>query len=188
MPRGLFDEPVDCNTGNNKPENFTGSLLKPVWLEQDKSQAESLHKLLALDLATNTGWCTRSASGVWDLTPRKSESKGMRLIKLKASLSETCRVESINLIVFEGAVTYGKFPNHVGVELQGVLKLFCEENGIEYKSYMPTEIKKFATGKGNAKKEAMIEAAQTTYGMQGKDDNQADAICLYHLAKKDLGI
>lgn len=143
-------------------------------------------QVLALDLSTNTGFCTRSASGVWNLSPRKNESKGMRLIKLKASLTEICKAENINLIVFEGAVTYGKFPNHVGVELQGVLKLFCEENNIEYKSYMPTEIKKFATGKGNANKELMVEAAQTKFKMQGDDDNQADAVCLYHLAIKDL--
>lgn len=143
--------------------------------------------ILALDLATNTGFCTRSVSGVWDLTPRKNESKGMRLIKFKASLQDLCKVEVITLVVFEGAVTYGKFPNHVGVELQGVLKLFCEENNIEYKSYMPTEIKKFATGRGNSDKKAMIAAAQQKFGITSADDNQADAVCLYYLAKQDLG-
>lgn len=150
-----------------------------------------MYNMLALDISTNTGWCTEIVkghivSGVWNLTPRKNESKGMRLIKFKASLSEVCKSESINLIVFEGAVTYGKFPNHVGVELQGVLKLFCEENKIEYKSYMPTEIKKFATGKGNADKPKMVAAAQSRFGMQSNDDNEADAVCLYHLAMEDL--
>jgi len=142
--------------------------------------------LLTLDIATKTGWCTKTSSGTWDLSPRKNESKGMRLIKFKASLREICEAEKISLIIFEGAVTYGKFPNHVAVELQGVLKLFCEENSIEYRSYMPTEIKKFATGKGNSKKEAMIAAAKEKYGYNGNDDNEADAIHLYHLAVSDL--
>lgn len=144
--------------------------------------------ILALDIATNTGFCTTTASGVWNLTPRKNESKGIRLIKFKASLREICELEKINLVVFEGAVTYGKFPNHVAVEMQGVLKLFCEENNIEYKSYMPTEIKKFATGKGNAKKEQVILSAKTRFNYEGFDDNEADAICLYHLALKDLNL
>ncbi len=143
-------------------------------------------KILALDIATMTGYCTTTTSGVWNLTPRKNESKGIRLIKFKASLREMVQLEQINLIVFEGAVTYGKFPNHVGIELQGVLKLFCEENSIEYRSYMPTEIKKFGTGKGNAKKDQMIQVAQEKYGYQGNNDNEADAIILYHLAIKDL--
>lgn len=142
--------------------------------------------LLALDIATHTGFCTDTTSGVWDLTPRKNESKGMRLIKFKASLREIIQSEQINLVVFEGAVTYGKFPNHVGVELQGVLKLFCEENGIEYRSYMPTEVKKFATGKGNSDKIKMIQAAKEKYGYEGNNDNEADAIHIYHLAISDL--
>lgn len=148
----------------------------------------TIEGLLTLDIATNTGFCTSTASGTWDLTPRKNESKGMRLIKFKASLRQICESEKIKIIVFEGAVTYGKFPNHVAVELQGVLKLFCEENSIEYRSYMPTEIKKFATGKGNSDKNAMVKAAQEKYGYTGKDDNEADAIHLFHLAYRDLNL
>lgn len=145
-------------------------------------------KILALDVATNTGFCTRSGSGTWNLSPKKDESKGMRLIRFKAKLKDICTVEAISLVVFEGAVSYGKFPNMVGAEMIGVLKLFCEENSIEYRSYMPTEIKKSATGKGNAKKDMMVKAAQEKYNMVGNDDNQADALHLYHHALKDLGI
>jgi Holliday junction resolvasome RuvABC endonuclease subunit len=144
--------------------------------------------ILSLDVATNTGFCTRNGSGVWNLSPKKDESKGMRLIRFKAKLKDICAVEEINIIVFEGAVSYVKFPNMVGVEMIGVLKLFCEENSIEYRSYMPTEIKKFATGRGNAKKDLMISEAQRKYLMSGNDDNQADALHLYHYALKDLDI
>jgi Holliday junction resolvasome RuvABC endonuclease subunit len=184
LPRGLFDEPSFDEVKVNEP----GIAPKVGILEPFDKVTFQPKNLLALDLATNTGFCTRSVSGSWNLAPRKNESAGMRLIKLKASLKDICQAENIGLIVFEGAVTYGKFPNHVGVELQGVLKLFCEENAIEYKSYMPTEIKKFATGKGNAKKDQMIKAAQEKFGLTTNDDNQADAVCLYYLAKQDLGI
>lgn len=180
----LFDDDlIDCNTGNDKPEVHAnpGSLTKPYPVSKAKG-------ILSLDIASNTGFCTATASGVWNLTPRKNESKGMRLIKFKASLREIVQSEQISLIVFEGAVTYSKFPNHVALELQGVLKLFCEEVGIEYKSYMPSEIKKFATGKGNANKEAMIKAANERFGYNVRDDNEADAVCLYRLAIEDLNV
>lgn len=141
--------------------------------------------LLALDIATSTGFCTSTASGTWNLTPKKDESKGMRLIRFRAKVKEVCALEGIKLIVFEQMAVFGKFPNFVGAEMQGVLKLFCEESGIEYKSYAPTSIKKFATGKGNAKKDSMITAAKQ-YNPDVKTDDEADAILLYHLALKDL--
>jgi Holliday junction resolvasome RuvABC endonuclease subunit len=154
----------------------------------DTKRGTTTKNILALDVATNTGFCTRSGSGVWSLAPKKDESKGMRLIRFKSKLKDICSVEEIAIIVFEGAVSYGKFPNMVGAEMIGVLKLFCEENQIEYRSYMPTEIKKSATGKGNANKDQMVLAAQQKFAMQGKDDNQADALHLYAHAIKDLGI
>lgn len=144
-------------------------------------------QILALDVATNTGWCTKTASGSWNLTPKKDESKGMRLIRFRAKLKEICELEQIKLVVFEQLANYGKFPNFVGAEMQGVLKLYCEENGIEYRSYAPTAIKKFGTGSGGAKKEKMIEAAKR-YKPEVESDDEADAIILYHFAIKDLNL
>jgi Holliday junction resolvasome RuvABC endonuclease subunit len=141
--------------------------------------------VLALDVATTTGWCTRTASGTWTLTPKKDESKGMRLIRFTSKLREICGMEQIDLIVFEQLATYGKFPNFVGAEMQGVLKLFCEQNKIDYRSYAPTEIKKFGTGSGGAKKDKMVEAAKK-YKPDVDSDDEADAIILYHLAIQDL--
>lgn len=177
----LFDDDlIDCNTGNDKPEVHAnpGSLTKPYSVSKAKG-------ILSLDIASNTGFCTATASGVWHLTPKKDESKGMRLIRFRAKLKEVCALEEIRIVVFEQVATYGKFPNHTASEMIGVLKLFCEENGIEYRSYPPTVIKKAATGKGNAKKEAMIEAAKQ-YKTSVTSDDEADAILLYQLAIKDL--
>jgi Holliday junction resolvasome RuvABC endonuclease subunit len=69
--------------------------------------------------------------------------------------------------------------------LQSVIVTFCEERKIEYRGYSPSEIKKFATGKGNANKEQMVHAAQG-YGAIIEDDNHADALHLLHLAIRDL--
>jgi Holliday junction resolvasome RuvABC endonuclease subunit len=53
----------------------------------------------------------------------------------------------------------------------------------ELASYSATEIKKDATGKGNAGKPVMIAKA-IELGYKPEDDNAADAIHLYLLTKK----
>lgn len=145
-----------------------------------------MNKILALDVATHCGWCTETASGVWDFSIKKDESSGFRLIRFKSKLKEICLLENINIIVFERSAGFHKNAIIVQAELHGVLKIFCEENKIEYRAYSASEIKKFATGKGNAKKDAMIKTANEKYSKNVKDDNEADACHIYHLAINDF--
>lgn len=142
--------------------------------------------ILALDVATTTGFATSAGSGVWKFTPKKDESRGMRLLRFQSKLREMKELMNLKIIVFESAVSYGKFPNMVGAELIGVLKLFCEENEINYASYTPSEIKKFATGKGNADKDAMVSTARLRWNMQSFDDNEADALAIYNFTLDNL--
>lgn len=151
-------------------------------------------KILALDPATHTGWAhTDGASGVWDLSVRRDESGGMRMVRLKSKLNEIKRACGVDLVVFEaarhaavgmqGALVYQS-------ELQGVIKLWCEENDVEFRGYSPAEIKKHATGKGNANKEKMLAAAQTKsiterWGLIQSGD-QADAVHLMGLIEKEI--
>lgn len=145
-------------------------------------------KLLALDVATTTGFCCSSGSGTWDLRPKRDESMGMRLIRFKAKLTEVFKADGINVIAFERSAGFHQNAVIVQSELHGVLKLFCEENSIEYKAYSPAEIKRFATGKGNSKKDVMVSSAKAKYGIDIIDDNHADALHIYHFAKHDLGL
>ena len=141
--------------------------------------------ILALDVATKTGFCHEHDSGVWNFTLKRDESSGMRLIKFAQHL-ESCIVKnSIDLVVFER--TAGRHQNAIIVqsELHGVLKHICELMEVDYRAYSASEIKKFATGKGNAKKDMMIQACIDNYDIIPIDDNEADAIHLFMLAKKD---
>lgn len=144
------------------------------------------NKILALDIATNTGWKTETASGVWNLKPNRGESEGIRVVRFKAKVREIVELEEINLISYERPAGMHKSSIMVASEMVGVLKDFCIEKGITLACYSATEIKKFATDKGNANKEAMIKAARDR-GYLPKDDNEADAIFLYLLTKKDVG-
>lgn len=143
-------------------------------------------KILALDIATKTGWKTETSSGVWDLKPNRGESEGMRVVRFKAKVRELIDLEKIELIAYERPAGMHKASIMVASEMVGVLKDLCIEKNVDLACYSANEIKKFATGKGNANKESMIKSA-IEKGFNPKDDNEADAIHLYFLAKKDLG-
>lgn len=144
--------------------------------------------ILAIDQASNCGWCTKNAYGVWDFNTRKDESSGMKMIRFRAKLKEICELEDINLIVYERVA--GQHSNSIihAAKMVGMIETFCEENEIAYKAVSASEVKKFATGKGNANKEKMIESARLKYGYEGNNDNEADAIHIYHHTIQDLNL
>lgn len=148
--------------------------------------------ILALDVATKTGWAHSSgASGCWDLSVRRDESSGMRLIRFRSKLLEIWQSVGMRLVVFEAARHAA--PGMQGAlvtqsELQGVLKAFCETVKIEYRGYSPAEIKKWATGKGNSNKAAMMAAAKKRWSdVAILSDDHADALWLLDLAQKEYG-
>lgn len=144
--------------------------------------------ILALDPATKCGWAhSCGSSGVWDLSIRRDESGGMRLIRLRSKLNMIRDAAGCDLLVYEAARHAApKMQGALVVQstLQAVITLWCEDSSIEYRGYSPTEIKKHATGKGNANKAAIIDAAEQRWG-DIADDNQADALWLLDLAIKD---
>lgn len=144
-------------------------------------------KILALDIATKTGWKTKSASGVWDLKPNRGESTGMRVVRFKGKIKELIALEGITLVAYERPAGLHKASIMVASEMVGVLMDLCIEMGIEYASYSANEIKKFATGKGNANKEAMIKSA-INKGYRPQDDNEADAIHLYEMVASEFNL
>lgn len=148
-------------------------------------------KILALDPATNCGWAhSDGPSGTWDLSIRRDESAGMRLIRLRGKLNELLKSQGVDVIVYEAARNAA--PKMQGAlviqaKLESVIVTFCEDNGIEYRGYSPTEVKKHATGKGTASKDQMIAAAKQKFGVDvGEDDNQADALHILDLFKSSL--
>lgn len=142
-------------------------------------------RLLALDIATNTGWKTATASGTWDLRPNRGESEGMRVVRFKSKVRELIDLERITIVAYERPGGRHKASIMVMSEMIGVLKALCIELAIHLACYSSAEIKKHATGRGNAKKDAMIKAA-VALGYSPTDDNEADAIHLYNLASIDL--
>ncbi len=149
-------------------------------------------RILALDPATHCGWVYDNGDsvhgGTWDFTEKRDES-GMRPLRMKRNLEEILDM-GVDLVVFEAA-RHGA-PKMQGAlvvqaELQGIIKAECAERQIPYKGYSPSEIKKHATGKGNAGKPQMIAAARAR-GWNPVDDNHADAMWILDYAKKQMQI
>lgn len=153
-------------------------------------------RVLALDPATLCGWAYRSASGsvssgTWDLSTKRDESTGMKLLRFEAKINEIA-YSGIDLIVFEAA--RNAMPKMQGAlvhqaKLQSIIERWAEVNSTttQCRGYSPSEIKKFATGKGNAGKPEVMKAARERFGFTDGDDNEADALCLLHLAIAEYG-
>lgn len=144
--------------------------------------------VLAIDPATKTGWATASHYGVWNIKRKANETDGIKWLRFRKLLTEYVEEFSINLIAYErpGGRHSGSLIHHS--KIVGIIEEFCAERNIEYKGYSSTQIKKIATGRGNANKAAVVSAAQTELSYTGDDDNEADALWLYELVCQELGI
>lgn len=141
--------------------------------------------ILALDLGTVTGWACGAAeafvSGTWNLKGTRYEGGGMRFLRFRSRIGEVHDDHGLKKIVYEEVRRHaGTDAAHIYGGLQGVLTSFAEEHGIPYAAVPVGTIKKFWTGKGNASKDAMIAECRRR-GFSPADDNEADAIALYHL-------
>lgn len=142
--------------------------------------------ILSLDLGTTTGWCARQrsgqiTSGTLSFQPKRFEGGGMRYLRFSQWLFEINEIlGGIESVYFEevrrhlgadAAHAYGGFMAH--------LTAFCEQHKIPYEGIPVGTIKKFATGRGNATKDNMMDFAKSK-GLDPRDDNEADAIALLY--------
>ena len=75
---------------------------------------------------------------------------------------------------------------HVYGGLMPSLTSWGELRGVPYQGVPVGTIKRHATGKGNAPKQAMMDAARAR-GYSPADDNEADAIAILHWAIETRG-
>jgi Holliday junction resolvasome RuvABC endonuclease subunit len=150
--------------------------------------------ILALDLGTQTGWALRGRDGAITtgtvcFKPQRFEGGGMRYLRFKRWLDELALVANE-----PQAVYFEEVSRHAGVDAShayggflGQLTAWCEHRAIPYQGVPVGTIKKHATGKGNADKQAMIAAMQAK-GFHPADDNEADALGLLLWAMELHGV
>jgi hypothetical protein len=154
------------------------------------AQAKSI---LALDLGTTTGWALRGfdgliTSGTASFKPGRYDGGGMRYLRFTNWVTEIDRLSGpIEAIYFEEVRRHlGTDAAHVYGGLMASLTSWAELRGVPYQGVPVGTIKRHATGKGNAPKEAMI-AADRARGYSPEDDNEADAIAILHWALETQG-
>ena len=153
-----------------------------------------MRTLLALDLATKCGWAlgagkAKPRHGTAEFVNKKWDGAGVRFIKYEAWLRSMLTDHEVDLVVFEGVRAHLASAVDAAHLYGGWLTLtqkICEEMAVPYTAFGVTEIKKFWTGKGNAKKEDMIAEARKR-GLDPEDDNAADALAIYFMAKAKYG-
>ena len=140
--------------------------------------------ILALDLGTTTGWALRTAdglitSGTLSLRPSRYDGGGMRYLRFSGWLAELDRLSGpISAIWFEEVRRHaGTDAAHIYGGFLATLTAWCERESVAYQGVPVGAIKRFATGKGNAGKDAVL-AAMRQRGFQPADDNEADAIAI----------
>lgn len=141
--------------------------------------------LLALDLGTTTGFAVSPdfgavVSGVWNNKGGRFEGGGMRYLRFRGHLDEIYAASPFELVVFEEVRRHrGTDAAHVYGGMLATLTAWCEGHDpkIPYEGVPVQTIKRFATGKGNAGKDDVIQA-MVALGYKPADDNEADAIAL----------
>jgi crossover junction endodeoxyribonuclease RuvC len=151
-----------------------------------------MSRLLSLDLATTMGWAMlvgdKLTSGSVSFDNKQWDGAGMRYLKFRHWLEQRAAVGLV--ITYEAVENHGAggtYASHIYGGWLATLQSFCEEHQYPYAGFGVTEIKKFWTGKGSAKKDDMIKQCWE-YGHNPKDDNEADAIALLYLSKKQLSL
>ena len=144
--------------------------------------------ILALDLGQHTGWALRSACGVItsggaEFRPDRWQGGGMRFLRFRRWLTELkAGAGGLDIVLYE------QVRSHAGVDAShayggglAILTARCEHHGIPYQGVPVGTIKRHISGKGNADKQAVIEAVRKL-GFRPADDNEADALALLHWA------
>lgn len=109
-----------------------------------------------------------------------------RIIDLEKQFEFIANIISLNRIYIEGLShqSTGNFVLQMG-GLHYYLRVFFYKKCCDYKIVPPGELKKFITGKGNAKKNLMLLNVFKKFGVSFEDDNLADAYSLARLALED---
>ena len=143
-----------------------------------------LPAVLSRDMGSATGeaLCGRDdhiTSGTIVHRNDRWQGGGMRFLRFRQWLTEMKHVSGgIDAVVYE------EVRNHAGTDAAhlfggwlAILSAWCEHHGIPYEGVPVGTIKRFATGRGNADKGAMV-AAMKARGFNPVDDNEADALAI----------
>lgn len=148
---------------------------------------------VGLDPGTRTGWAVlsegeqRIASGVWNLERRRHDGMGMIYVRFEGLFRELLASYPGAVVAFEQQVNRFAGAAHIGAGIMSHIERICEETETPYTGLAFASVKRFATGKGNASKDAMVSAAEVRWGIAGPSDDEADALFIAAALRGGVG-
>lgn len=142
-------------------------------------------RFVGLDLSTKTGLVILDESGKV-LTEKEITSKikqdPQRMIDLTEQVLS--HLEKDDVIAIEG-FSYGSKGKGIAFQFgYGYsVRIALYTNDFNYLIVTPSQVKKFATGKGNASKDNMILPIYKKWGYEHESDNVRDAFVLAQIAR-----
>jgi crossover junction endodeoxyribonuclease RuvC len=141
-------------------------------------------RILALDLSlTHTGVCSDGETSCISTAGLRGVVRLDHIVRQVQSLAR-----GVDVVVLEG-YSYGSRGRSVFDigELGGGVRLLLHRLDIPFVEVPPSTLKKYATGQGNAGKDAMIAEAVRRFGFPGHSNDEADAWLLWCLARQAYG-
>ena len=143
--------------------------------------------VLALDVGNKTGWArgdgARVESGVQDFTPRRTDLPGIRWFRFTAWLIPMS--EHVEHIITERWTSAPGIAGKISAGYVTRVEEVCAMQGMIHQEVSPAELKRWATGKGNASKREMVDAVLSRRGWTDKlalGYDEADALALLHFS------
>jgi Holliday junction resolvasome RuvABC endonuclease subunit len=138
--------------------------------------------VLALDIATYTGYYSVHESGVWNFTESKKRNDNKQHKDFRDTLLSFIKDYGILQIVAEDVNVNNHFRDMRKLsEFRGILLEICDELNLPEPEFINVAtLKKWATGNGKAGKPDMMQACIDKYRYTPVDDNAADACHLFH--------
>lgn len=139
-------------------------------------------QILALDIATRTGYYSSHVNGTWNFTESKKRNGNKQHKSFRDTLMHFVTSNGIRQIVAEDVNVNRHFSDMRKLsEFRGILLEVCDELNLPEPVFVNVSaLKKWATGNGRAGKGEMMQACIERYRFHPEDDNVADACHLYY--------
>lgn len=139
-------------------------------------------RFIGIDPSTKTGFVALDEHGTV-LRAKELTGAGTQDPKRMVTLIDEimAHIQKDDVIAIEG---FG-FASQQAIQLGGIgwgIRMALFRRGIPYIEVPPTSVKKFATGKGNTKKDEMVLPIFKRWGFEHSSDNVRDAFVLAQIA------
>ena len=160
-------------------------------LKEPLERTPVLPVFVGLDMSlSSTGFCRKQGTNITidtiKTTPKTAENDLARLQYIVHQVMERIPM-AVEMICMEDYFTPGN-KAQLGaaiklVALGTVMRMELYKAGYPFYIVAPSILKKYCTGKGTGQKSIVVREVYKKWGIDAKDDNQADACVLAHMSE-----